>query len=173
MQVAYVIQYECALWQDVRRRINAVNLRGETVFTRLIAVRGLHALASVLNKSLIYSIAADGSTQIFEMDYFIIMVKIPPLKVGKYIPTLHVVTPPLSGSHTGKVMFDITGKDVFARKVLLVPLNPADVPNSWFLHQIELLNCWDERSGSKRAFRKLLWRVERMCSKSSNAALRY
>lgn len=113
-QVADVIRHERALWQDVRRRIDAVNRREATIFTRLIAVRGLQALASVLKKCWTYSIAADGSTQIFGVAYFSIMVRIPPLKVGEDIRTLHVVAPPLRGSHTGKAMFDITAKTLGA-----------------------------------------------------------
>lgn len=114
LQVSDLIRHERDLWQEVRRCIEPVSPRQATFFTRLIAVPGLQALGSVLKKCWTFSVAADGSKQFFGVAYFSIMIRIPPFKLGDDIQTLHVVAPPLRGSHTGEAMFSMTKKTLDA-----------------------------------------------------------
>lgn len=103
-QVASVIQHERDIIPEVKKCMEAVNRREETLSTRLIAVMGLLALSNVLSKCWSYSLAADASAQIEGTLFFAILVRLPPLRPSAGVTTLHVAAPPLLGSHTGEAI---------------------------------------------------------------------
>jgi hypothetical protein len=68
------------------------------------------ALPKVLQRSWAYALAVDSSAHIGGISYFCIRVHIPPLSVHDDIYSLHIVAPPMCGSHMGEYMFNITSE---------------------------------------------------------------
>lgn len=113
-QVQKVFTRERSVFAGVKSKIMFVSRREAALFTRLTDVLGLRSLSKVLRGSWTFSLAADGSAQIAGTAYFAIMARVPPVDLRGDIETLHIVAPPLRGSHTGESMFDLTAKVLHA-----------------------------------------------------------
>jgi hypothetical protein len=71
----------------------------------------LDALTSILKYALAYSFEADASAQIPCVAYYSIRIHVPSVDGKKWsLHNLHVVAPPLQGSHTGATMFNPTAE---------------------------------------------------------------
>jgi hypothetical protein len=80
-------------------------------YIRLIAVVGLGTLSSLLKHAWAYSLAADASAQIHGIACFSIRIRVPSVDGKKCSQhSLHVVAPPLQGSHTGATMLNLTAE---------------------------------------------------------------
>jgi hypothetical protein len=110
VQVAETISQERELFSGGRSMLTNVTRRDVTVYTRLVAVLGLEALSSVMQQSWAYALAADSSAHIGGTSYFCVRVRIPPLSMHDDICNLHLVAPPMCGSHTGEYMFNVTSE---------------------------------------------------------------
>jgi hypothetical protein len=64
----------------------------------------------VLQRSWAYALAADSSAHIGGTSYFCVQVRILPLSMHDDIYNLHIVAPPMCGSHTGEYMFNIVSE---------------------------------------------------------------
>lgn len=107
-QISDVIARERDMFSEARKLLTYVH-RGEAArFTRLVAVIALNSLSCILKSSWTYSLAADASAQIMGTAYFNIMVRIPPLRSDDDIQALHLIAPPIQGSHTGSLFYDTT-----------------------------------------------------------------
>lgn len=109
-QISAVIARERSVFKDAKKLLPYVHRGEAALFTRLVALMGLNALSKIMRSSWTYSLAADASAQILGTAYFAIMLRIPPMRLEDDIVALHLVAPPLRGSHTGEVMFDMTAK---------------------------------------------------------------
>lgn len=107
-QISSVIARERQVFSDARKLLTFVHCGEAARFTRLVAVIRLNSISSILKRSWTYSVAADASAQIMGTAYFDIMVRIPPVRHGEDIQTLHLIAPPLQGYHTGALFYDIT-----------------------------------------------------------------
>lgn len=104
------IARERAVFQDARKGIDFVNRREAALFMRLITVMGLRTISRIRESSWTYSVATDGVAQNMGTAYFSILVRVPPMHLEHDIHTLHLVAPPLRGSHTGDSMFNLTAR---------------------------------------------------------------
>jgi hypothetical protein len=110
VQVAETISQERELFAGGRSILSNVTRRDVTAHTRLIAVLSLEVLSKVLQRSWAYALAADSSAHIGGTSYFCIRVRIPPLSMHDDIYNLHIVAPPICGSHTGECMYNVTSE---------------------------------------------------------------
>jgi hypothetical protein len=79
-----------------------------TVPTRLVAVLGFEALHKILQRSWTYALVADFPAQIGGTFYICVWVRIPSLSMNYDVNDLHVVAPPIFGSHKGEYMVNVT-----------------------------------------------------------------
>jgi hypothetical protein len=110
VQVAETISQERELFAGGRSMLINVARRDVKVHTRLFAVLGLEVFSKVLQRSWAFALAADSSARIGGTSYFCVRVRIPPLSMHDDIYILHIVAPPMCGSHTGEYMFNITSE---------------------------------------------------------------
>jgi hypothetical protein len=80
------------------------------VHTRLIAVLGLEAMSTVMRRSWAFYLAADASAQILGTANFCVRARFPPFSPHNVISNLHIVAPPMRGSHTGEHIYEVTIK---------------------------------------------------------------
>jgi hypothetical protein len=98
-----------------RSLFRPVTRQTASTYTRLIATVGLDALSSILKHSWAYSLAADASGQIHGVSYFSIRIRVPSVDGNRCsLHNLHIVAPPLQGSHTGATMFNLTAEAMVA-----------------------------------------------------------
>jgi hypothetical protein len=94
----------CSLFKPVTRQT-------ASTYTRLIAAVGFDALSSIIKHAWAYSLAADASSLIHGVASFSIRIRVPLVDTKKSsLHNLHVVAPPLQGSHTGATMFSLTAE---------------------------------------------------------------
>jgi hypothetical protein len=79
------------------------------VFTRIVAAWDLEALRGVMQRSWEFSVAADASASVHGVAYFSIRMRLVSIDESKSsLHNLHLLTPPLTRSHTGKFMHYLT-----------------------------------------------------------------
>jgi hypothetical protein len=110
-QVLEVISLTRSKISSARSLFEPVTRQTASNYVRLIAAVGLEALSSILKHAWSYSLAADASAQIHGVAYFSIRIRVPSVEGTKTIlNNLHLVAPPLQGSHTGRTLFNLTAE---------------------------------------------------------------
>jgi hypothetical protein len=110
-QISSVMETMRSTFPGARSEFKPLTRQTASIYCKLVAVCGLEALRNVLRRSWGFAIAADGSAHVHGTAYFSIRLRLISIenKIRKStLHNVHLVAPPMTTSHTGQNMFEMT-----------------------------------------------------------------
>jgi hypothetical protein len=110
-QISSVMETMRSTLPGARSEFKPVTRQTASIYCRLVAACGLEALRNVLRRSWAFAIAADGSSHVHGTAYFCIrlcLISIESKTRKSTLHNVHLVAPPMTTSHTGQNMFEMT-----------------------------------------------------------------